>query len=58
MENALSDSSMIYEWTIQINKTDDSDQGINIGIATYPFSKSIGNCCDHTYDYSYVFISD
>ena len=58
MENALSDSSMIYEWTIQINKTDDSDQGINIGIATYPFSKSIGNCCDQTYDYSYVFISD
>ena len=55
MENALNDSSIVYEWSIKINKTSNSDQGINIGIASDPFSKPIGNCCDSSYDYSHVF---
>ena len=55
MENALNDSNIVYQWSIKINKTSDSDQGINIGIASDPFSKPIGNCCDSSYDYSHVF---
>ena len=55
MENALNDSSIVYEWSIKINKTIDNDQGIMIRIASDPFSKPIGNCCDSLYDYSHVF---
>ena len=55
MENALNDSSIVYQWSIKINKTSNSDQGINIGIASDPFSKPIGDCCNASYDYSHVF---
>ena len=51
MENSLSDDTVVYEWSIKIEKTDDTDQYINIGIASYPFSKDVGECCDASYDH-------
>ena len=51
MENGLSDDTVVYEWSIKIERTKDTDQGINIGIATYPFSKDVGDCCNSSYDY-------
>ena len=52
MANAVSDSSRTYQWTIKIKNTVKNDECINIGIASYPFAKSLGDCCDGTYDYS------
>ena len=52
MEIALSDSSQVYAWTIKIEKGLLDDEAINIGIASDPFSKPIGDCCDSSYNYS------
>ena len=54
MKTALSDSSKIYEWTLKIEKSDETNEHINIGIASYPYSKEIGQCCFDEYDHSYV----
>ena len=54
MKNALSDSSKIYEWTLKIEKSSETNEHINIGIASYPYSKEIGKCCNAQYDHSFV----
>ena len=55
MENELSDKTLVYEWSIKIEKTIDTSQGINIGIASYPLAKEGGHCCLGSYDYSEAF---
>ena len=55
MENELSDRTVVYEWSIKIEKTKDTDQAINIGIASYPLAKDVGDCCAAAYDHSHDF---